>query len=56
MANQARKIALVAPLTGKVVAIENVPDQTFSEKMMGDGLAIEPTDIKNVCGFSNETC
>lgn len=54
MANQARKIALVAPLTGKVVAIENVPDQTFSEKMMGDGLAIEPTDGKVVAPVDGE--
>ncbi|MCU9600442.1 PTS system trehalose-specific EIIBC component [Pallidibacillus thermolactis] len=54
MANQARNIALVAPLTGKVVAIENVPDQTFSEKMMGDGLAIEPTDGKVVAPVDGE--
>ncbi len=30
-------------LTGKTVAIENVPDQTFAEKVLGDGIAIEPT-------------
>ena len=29
---------------GKVVAIENVPDGVFSQKMMGDGYAIELTD------------
>lgn len=53
--NQARnKEILVAPLTGKVVALENVPDQTFSEKMMGDGLAIEPTDGKVVAPVDGE--
>ncbi|NCU17517.1 PTS system trehalose-specific EIIBC component [Pallidibacillus pasinlerensis] len=53
--NQARnKEILVAPLTGKVVALENVPDQTFSEKMMGDGLAIEPTDGKVVAPIDGE--
>ena len=31
-------------LSGKTVAIENVPDQTFAEKVLGDGIAIEPTD------------
>ena len=31
-------------LSGKTVAIENVPDQTFAEKILGDGIAIEPTD------------
>lgn len=33
-----------APLTGKVISLENVPDPTFSGKMMGDGIAIEPTE------------
>lgn len=31
-------------LSGKVIKIENVPDKVFSEKVLGDGLAIEPTD------------
>ncbi|MBE5996277.1 MAG: PTS trehalose transporter subunit IIBC [Lachnospiraceae bacterium] len=30
-------------LTGKTVAIEDVPDQTFAEKVLGEGIAIEPT-------------
>lgn len=34
----------VAPLKGKVVAITEVPDQVFAEKMMGDGFAIVPTE------------
>lgn len=33
-----------APLTGKVVALEEVPDPVFSQKMMGDGVAIIPSD------------
>lgn len=44
MANQNYKEIIFAPLSGKVTPIENVPDPTFSGKMMGDGLAIEPTD------------
>jgi sugar PTS system EIIA component len=35
---------IVAPLTGKIVSIEEVPDPTFAQKMMGDGIAIEPTE------------
>jgi sugar PTS system EIIA component len=35
---------LLAPLTGKIVSIEDVPDPTFSQKMMGDGIAIDPTE------------
>lgn len=38
------KVSLIAPISGNVVSIEEVDDPVFSEKMMGDGLAIEPTD------------
>ena len=31
-------------LSGKTVAITEVPDATFAEKVLGDGIAIEPTD------------
>ncbi|HDF4375638.1 TPA: PTS transporter subunit IIABC [Staphylococcus aureus] len=32
-----------APLTGEVTPLSAVPDQVFSEKMMGDGIAIKPS-------------
>ncbi|HDG5485792.1 TPA: PTS transporter subunit IIABC [Staphylococcus aureus] len=32
-----------APLTGEVTPLSEVPDQMFSEKMMGDGIAIKPS-------------
>ncbi|EOD4669039.1 glucose-specific PTS transporter subunit IIBC [Staphylococcus aureus] len=32
-----------APLTGEVTPLPEVPDQVFSEKMMGDGIAIKPS-------------
>ncbi|MDL5041955.1 MULTISPECIES: PTS sugar transporter subunit IIA [Heyndrickxia] len=35
---------LVAPMSGKVVQIEDVPDEVFSRKMIGDGIAIEPDE------------
>lgn len=31
-------------LTGKTIAIDKVPDATFAERVLGDGLAIEPSD------------
>jgi PTS system N-acetylglucosamine-specific IIC component len=34
---------LVAPVSGTVVAIEQVPDEAFASKAVGDGLAIKPT-------------
>lgn len=33
-----------APFSGDVIAIENLKDQTFSTKTLGDGLAIRPHD------------
>lgn len=35
---------LTAVLSGKVIPMEEVPDQVFSQKIMGDGIAIEPTN------------
>ncbi|SEO59713.1 glucose-specific PTS transporter subunit IIBC [Propionispora vibrioides] len=34
--------SFVAPLTGKVLPLTAVPDQVFSQKIVGDGFAIEP--------------
>jgi len=34
---------LVAPVSGTVVAIEQVPDEAFASKAVGEGLAIKPT-------------
>ncbi len=35
---------LVAPVTGDVVALDQVPDEAFASKAVGDGVAIRPTD------------
>ena len=35
-----------APMAGKAVAITEVPDPTFAEGMLGNGIAIEPTEGK----------
>ena len=32
----------LAPLEGKIISLEEVPDQVFSQKFMGDGFAIVP--------------
>lgn len=39
-------VTLAAHLTGKVVPIENVEDNVFSDKILGDGIAIEPSEGK----------
>ncbi|TCP24849.1 PTS system IIA component (Glc family) [Scopulibacillus darangshiensis] len=45
---------ILAPVGGEVVAIEEVPDPTFSQKMMGDGVAIKPNEGKVVAPFDGE--
>lgn len=32
---------LFAPVNGKTIALENVPDKVFASKMMGDGMGFE---------------
>lgn len=39
---------IIAPLSGEIVAIEEVPDVVFAEKIVGDGIAIKPTGNKMV--------
>ena len=43
-----------APMEGKAVSITEVPDPTFAEGMLGNGIAIEPTDGK-VCAPCDAT-
>jgi PTS system D-glucosamine-specific IIC component len=37
-------VEIAVPMTGKLLPISEVPDKIFSQKMMGDGFAIEPTE------------
>src|SRR5699024_11952365 len=41
-----RKMEIYAPINGQIVSIEDVPDPVFSEKMMGEGIAIIPNEGK----------
>ena len=36
-------VKIVAPLSGTVVPIEDVPDPAFAQKLLGEGLAIDPS-------------
>ncbi len=38
--------SLLAPLSGRVIPLDQVPDEVFSQKILGDGVAIEPVDGK----------
>ncbi|MDO4620296.1 MAG: glucose PTS transporter subunit IIA, partial [Lachnospiraceae bacterium] len=35
---------IVAPVAGKAIAREQIPDETFASGVLGDGVGIEPTD------------
>lgn len=37
---------VIAPISGTVVSLSEVPDPVFSEKVLGDGIAIIPSDGK----------
>ncbi|MFM2484367.1 PTS glucose transporter subunit IIA [Celerinatantimonas yamalensis] len=39
---------IIAPLSGEIVPIEDVPDVVFAEKIVGDGIAIKPSGNKIV--------
>src|SRR5688572_18020782 len=35
-------LALMAPLSGVIVALDEVPDAAFAQRLAGDGLSIDP--------------
>ncbi|QED46840.1 PTS sugar transporter subunit IIA [Cytobacillus dafuensis] len=39
-----RKLQIFAPVNGEVLSLDKVPDPVFSEKMMGEGVAIMPDE------------
>ena len=43
VANAKTAESLVSPITGDVVALEQVPDEAFASKAVGDGIAVKPT-------------
>ncbi len=42
--NLENNITLVAPMNGMVIPLEQIPDPVFAEKMVGDGVSIDPID------------
>ncbi|MCO6537019.1 MAG: PTS glucose transporter subunit IIA [Gilliamella sp.] len=47
-------IEIIAPLSGEIVKIEDVPDVVFAEKIVGDGVAIKPSGNKIVAPLSGK--
>ncbi|ETS32455.1 PTS beta-glucoside transporter subunit EIIBCA [Photorhabdus temperata] len=42
--SKTKKFTLLSPMTGEIKPLSSVPDDTFSEKIIGDGIAIIPTE------------
>jgi len=40
--SQASSLAILAPVAGRVVALDQVPDPTFAQAILGPGAAIDP--------------
>ncbi|TKC14722.1 PTS glucose transporter subunit IIA [Robertmurraya kyonggiensis] len=39
-----KEILIQSPLEGEILPLERVPDEVFSQKMLGDGFAVAPTN------------
>lgn len=48
------KLQLLAPLSGQIWPLEQIPDPVFSQKMVGDGLSIDPVDAELVAPCDGE--
>lgn len=44
--NASAKYVLLSPLNGKLMPLDQVPDDVFAQKILGDGVAIVPEDGK----------
>ncbi len=38
------RVEVLAPFSGRVVPLDGVPDPVFAERMLGDGLAVDPAE------------
>ncbi|WP_250516867.1 phosphoenolpyruvate--protein phosphotransferase [Caballeronia sp. INDeC2] len=45
------RIELMAPLSGVMVQLDTVPDPVFAQKMVGDGVSIDPTSDELLAPF-----
>ncbi|WP_416304972.1 PTS sugar transporter subunit IIA [Neptunicella sp. SCSIO 80796] len=47
-----KSIPIISPLTGKAMPLDQVPSEIFSQRLFGEGLAIEMTGSKVIAPFN----
>src|SRR4051812_22348175 len=50
----ARTLEVIAPLSGVIVPLDSVPDPVFANRMVGDGVSIDPTSCEVLAPFAGE--
>lgn len=51
---RSKTLEILSPMSGRILALEDIEDRGFSEKTLGDGIAIELTDGKVIAPFDGE--
>jgi glucose-specific phosphotransferase system IIA component len=51
---EGKEVVVYAPLDGRLISLEEVPDPAFAQKMLGDGMAIEPASRKVLAPFAGQ--
>ncbi|MCR4431352.1 MAG: PTS glucose transporter subunit IIA [Tepidanaerobacteraceae bacterium] len=49
--NNNSHVIIKAPMSGRVISLSELPDEVFAQKMVGDGIAIEPSEGVAVAPF-----
>ena len=52
MGLQSNRLEITAPLSGVMVPLSSVPDPVFAQKMVGDGVSIDPTSAEMLAPIS----
>jgi phosphocarrier protein FPr len=54
MAKMTSQLKILSPLSGQTWPLERVPDPVFAQKLVGDGVSIDPTDAVLLAGCDGE--